>query len=87
MYYSIVEYTCIYSKNLNTIYLPKRNRQTVQTQIRLLQKKQSDQGIPCLLLVFRKAFCDFQPWCNICEKSLNFRAFTVNMNLPCCSRL
>ena len=29
--------------------LPKRSRETEQTQIRLLLKKQSDQGLPCLL--------------------------------------
>ena len=29
--------------------LPKRPRPTVKTQIRLLLKKQSDQGLPCLL--------------------------------------
>ena len=37
------------SKILNTSSLPKRSRQTGQTQIRLLLKKQSDQGFPCLL--------------------------------------
>ena len=37
---------------------PKKARQTMQTQSRLLQK-QSDQGLPCLL--FREAFCEFQP--------------------------
>ena len=37
------------SKILNTSCLPKRPRQTGQTQNRLLLKKQSDQGIPCLL--------------------------------------
>ena len=37
----------------------KRPRQTVQTQIRLLLKKQSDQGLPCLL--FAQPFCEFQP--------------------------
>ena len=30
-------------------WLQKRSRQTVQTQIRLLLKKQSDQALPCLL--------------------------------------
>ena len=39
-----------FSKIKNFSYLPKRPRQTVQTQIRLLLKKQSDQGLPCLLL-------------------------------------
>ena len=37
------------SKISNTRCLPKRPRQTVQTQIRLLLQKQSDQGLPCLL--------------------------------------
>ena len=37
------------SKISNTSCLPKRRRQTGQTQIRLLLKKQSDQGLPCLL--------------------------------------
>ena len=36
-------------KFLNTRSLPKRSRQTAQTQIRLLLKKQSDQGLCCLL--------------------------------------
>ena len=47
------------SKILNTSWLQKRSRQTVQTKIRLLLKKQSDQGLPCLL--FLHAFCEFQP--------------------------
>ena len=38
------------SKISNTSYLPKRPRQIGQTQIRLLLKKQSDQGLPYLLL-------------------------------------
>ena len=38
----------------------KRLRQTAQTQIRLLLKKQSDQGLPCLL--FKQVFSKFQPW-------------------------
>ena len=37
------------SKISKTSCLPKRPRQTEQTQIRLLLKKQSDQGLPCLL--------------------------------------
>ena len=37
------------SKISNTSGLLERSRQTVQTQIRLLLKKQSDQGLPCLL--------------------------------------
>ena len=45
------------SKSLNPSCLPKRPRQTPQTQIRLLQKKQSDQGLLCLL--FWQAFCEF----------------------------
>ena len=42
-------YYGIGSKILNTSRLPKRPRQTgqTQTQIRLLLKKQSDQGLPC----------------------------------------
>ena len=35
-------------------------RQTVQTQIRLLLKKQSDQGDSCLL--FWRAIREIQPW-------------------------
>ena len=42
----------------NTSCLPKIPRQTVQTKIRLLLKKQSDQGLPCLL--FCQAFFEFQ---------------------------
>ena len=42
------------SKISNTSWLPKRHRQTVQTQISLIQ------GLPYLL--FRQAFCEFQPW-------------------------
>ena len=39
-----------YSKIIsNTRFLSKIPRQTRQTQIRLLLKKQSDQGLPCLL--------------------------------------
>ena len=41
-----------------TSCLSKRPRQTVQTQIRLLLKKQSAQGLPCLL--FCQVFCEFQ---------------------------
>ena len=48
------------SKILNTSCLPKRPRQTGQTQIRLLLMKQSDPCLPCLL--FCQAFCEFQPW-------------------------
>ena len=44
------------SKILNTICLPKRSRQTVQTQIRLLQSKQSDQGLPCLFAILTSMF-------------------------------
>ena len=40
---------CKFSKISNTSYLLKGPRQTGQTQIRLLLKKQSDQGLPCLL--------------------------------------
>ena len=35
------------SKISNSNFLPKRLRKTVQTQIRLLRQKQSDQGLPC----------------------------------------
>ena len=45
------------SKILNASCLLKKPRRTVQTQIRLLLKKQSDQGLICLL--FRQAFCEF----------------------------
>ena len=45
------------SKMSKSSCLPKRPRQTVQTQIRLLLKKQSDQGLPCLL--FWQAFVSF----------------------------
>ena len=38
------------SKILNTNCLQKKPRQTGQTQIRLLLQKQSDQGLPYLLL-------------------------------------
>ena len=37
------------SKISNTSCLPNRPRQIAQTQIRLLLKKQADQGLPCLL--------------------------------------
>ena len=47
-YFTCSKY-CKCSKILNTSYLPKKLRQTVQTKIRLLLKKQSDQGLPCLL--------------------------------------
>ena len=33
----------------NKVCMSKRPQQTAQTQIRLLLKKQSDQGLPCLL--------------------------------------
>ena len=39
--------------------LLKKPRQTGQTWIRLLLKKQSDQGLPCLL--FGQVFGEFQP--------------------------
>ena len=35
----------------NTSCLPKRHKQTVQTLIRLLLKKQSNQSLPCLYFV------------------------------------
>ena len=44
------------SKIFNTSCLPKRPKRTVQTQIRLLLKKQSDQGLPCLLFPDQTAF-------------------------------
>ena len=43
----------------NTSFLPNGPRQTVQTQIRLLKKKQSDQGLLCLL--FRQHFVNSSP--------------------------
>ena len=49
-----------FSKVLNTSNLPIRPKQTMHTQIRLLLKKQSDQGILCLL--FLQSFCQFWPW-------------------------
>ena len=45
---------------LRTSYLPYRPRQTMQTQIRLILKKQSDQSLSHLL--FWKHFCEFKPW-------------------------
>ena len=39
-----------HTKVLNSSGLQKRTRQTVQTQIRLLLKKQFDQRLPCLHL-------------------------------------
>ena len=50
--FSIIEAECVYgkcSKVLKTSCLLKRPRQTAQTQIRPLLKKQYDQGLPCLL--------------------------------------
>ena len=44
---------------LNTSCLPNRPGQTVQTMIRLLLQKQSDQGLRCLL--FLQPFCELQP--------------------------
>ena len=43
-----------------TIVACHKSRQTVETQIRLLLKKQSGQGLPCWL--FWQAVCEFQPW-------------------------
>ena len=40
---------CKCSKVLNNSCMSERPSQTEQTQIRLLLKKQSDQGLPCLL--------------------------------------
>ena len=42
-----------------TLAAGQKGLETVQTQIRLLLKKQSDQGLPCLL--FWEAFCYSQP--------------------------
>ena len=50
---------CRNSKFSNTSCLSKRPLQTAQIQIRLLLKKQSDHGLPCLL--HGKVFCEFQP--------------------------
>ena len=47
------------SKISNKSCLSKRPRQTVQTQIRLLLKKQYDQGLSCLQ--FYQAFYELQP--------------------------
>ena len=44
------------SKILNANCLTLRLTQTEKTQIRLLLKKQSDQGLPCLLS--GQAFCE-----------------------------
>ena len=74
------------SKISNTSSLPKRDRQKVQTQIRLLLKKPSDQGLPCL--PFRQGFYDFQRWyiynsqhfiCGQKSQTVrNFRTLTVS---------
>ena len=48
-----------YTMNVLKFWTPV-SLQTVQTQIRLLLKKQSDQGLLCLL--FKQAFCDFKTW-------------------------
>ena len=50
---------CKCSKISSPSCLPNWPSQTVQTQIRLLLKKQSDQGLPCL--IFWPALCGFQP--------------------------
>ena len=69
------------SKILNTSCMLKQPRQTGQTQIRLLLKKQSDQGLPCLLL--GHPFCDFlslKPTFYLRterESVQSFRTFTV----------
>ena len=42
-----------------TLLAGKRHRQTTETQIRLILKKQSDQVLPCLL--FRRALFDLIP--------------------------
>ena len=72
----------------NTSCLTKRPRQTVQTQIRLLLKKQSVHGLPCLL--FYRHFVNFSPDNQQEEeKSVrNFRTFTVvKIVTICCSEL
>ena len=46
-----------HSKISNSSCLPLKPGQTWQTQIKLPIKKQSDQGLPCL--IFWQAFCDF----------------------------
>ena len=66
----------------NTSCLSKIPRQTRQTQIRLLLKKQSDQGPPCLL--FWQAFVNSSPenqhfvWESKKKIVGNFRTFTVS---------
>ena len=50
MDYRLITYYGKCSKISYTSYLPKRPRQIGQTKIRLLLKKQSDQGLPYLLL-------------------------------------
>ena len=69
------------SKILNYSYLSKRHRQTVQTHLRLHLKKQSDLGLPCLLLEknFVTSSADNQYFvCEQKKKSVrNFRTFTV----------
>ena len=49
----------VYVLNFEHKAATKKSRQTAQSQIRLILKKQSDQGLP--LLLFRRAFCVFQP--------------------------
>ena len=56
--------------------MPKQPWQTAQTQIRLLLKKQSDQGLPCLL--FRQAFCNFQP----SQQIFYLQTFKILEHLP-----
>ena len=77
-------------KIFNTCCLQKRPVQTVQTQIRLLLKKQSDQGLPCLL--FYQAF--YESYVNkhlIWEQKVktvrNFRTFTISGNVVMTSLL
>ena len=72
------------SKILNTSCLSKRARQIEQTQIRLLLKKQSDQGLPCLL--FKWPSVNSSPnnqhfiWKQKEESVWNFRTVTVQDN-------
>ena len=65
------------SKILNNSCLLKRPRQTVQTQIRLLLKKQSDQGLPCLLF-YRNSLI----WvCTVCYSDKHFVNLKTNISL------
>ena len=66
------------SKIANTSCLPKRPRQTGQSLIRLLLKKQSDQGLPWLLFWQESLKINILFVREPKEKSIqNFRTFTV----------